>query len=485
MKSRVPFAAPLSAGWALVVLGLAFVAIAGCRAFTPSPDLRLLYERSAQLHGPDRNPIIVIPGLLGTRLMEAGSGTEVWGAFTGKFADPRKAAGARLVALPMRRGASFGELRDEVYPDSVLESLRVRLLGIPFQLKAYRNILALLGSAGYRDQTLGLNGIDYGSDHFTCFQFPYDWRRDNVENARLLNEFIVEKRKYVRAEIMRRFGVDRPDLRFDLVAHSMGSMVTRYFLRYGSADLPADGSLPEVTWAGAKMVEKVILVGPPNGGTMSAVQQLLGGRDFGPTLPSYSSALLGTFQSGYQLLPHGGGMEVVWSDAPSESVGDLFDPQLWRDHGWGLAAEDQAEMLSWLLPDVSDPAERRRIALDHQAKGLRRARQFTSALDQPALTPSGLDLYLVAGDAIPTPRRVAVDRQGGKFKVTARAPGDGTVLRASALGDQRTRQEWTAELKSPVDWRDAFFVSASHLNMTKDPAFTDNLLYRLLEAPRR
>ncbi len=485
MTSRAPLAAPSSARRATLALGLALLAITGCRAFTPSPDLRLLYERSAQLHGPDRNPVIVIPGLLGTRFIEAGSETEVWGAFTGKYADPRKADGARLVALPMRPGATFLELRDEVYPDSVLESLRVRLLGIPFQLKAYRNILALLGSAGYRDESFGLSNIDYGDDHFTCFQFPYDWRRDNVESARLLHDFIVEKREYVRAEIQRRFGVDRPDLRFDLVAHSMGSVVTRYFLRYGAADLPDDGSLPPVTWAGAEMVEKVILVGPPNGGTMSAVQQLLGGRDFAPTLPSYSSALLGTFQSGYQLLPHGGAIEVVWSDAPDESVGDLFDPQLWRDHGWGLAAENQAEMLSWLLPEVADPAERRRIALDHQAKALRRARQFTSALDQPAPAPSGLDLYLVAGDAIPTPRRLAVDRQGGKFKVIDRAPGDGTVLRSSALGDQRTGERWSAELISPVDWRDAFFVSASHVDMTKDPAFTDNLLYRLLEAPRR
>ena len=41
-------------------------------------------------------------------------------------------------------------------------------------------LLGVLGVGGYRDMDLGLAGaIDYGTDHFTCFQFDYDWRRDN------------------------------------------------------------------------------------------------------------------------------------------------------------------------------------------------------------------------------------------------------------------------------------------------------------------
>ena len=467
-----------------LALVLVTLAGAGCAAFAPSPDLRVLYERSARLHGPERNPVIVIPGLLGTRLLEEETEVEVWGAFRGKYADPRSPEGARSFSLPMQEGATLAELRDRAYPDSVLETLRVRLLGVPFQLKAYRNILQLLGTAGYRDETVGLSGLDYGDDHFTCFQFPYDWRRDNVENARRLADFIEEKRAQVRAEIRKRYGVDRPDLRFDLVAHSMGSVLTRYYLRYGGAELPADGSPPEVTWAGAANVSKVILVAPPNSGTLSAFMQLVDGRKFGPTLPRYSAAVLGTLPSGYQLLPHGAEPAVVWADAPSESVGDLFDPELWQRMGWGLASEDETKELGRLLPNARDPEERRRIALDHQRKALQRARQFTQALDRRVPAPEGLDMYLVIGDAVPTVSRVGVDRKTGAVRVLERAPGDGTVLRNSALADQRTRALWTPEVISPIDWRDAFFVSAGHVDMTRDPAFTDNLLYRLLEAPR-
>lgn len=34
---------------------------------------------------------------------------------------------------------------------------------------------------------LPLGSTDYGDGHFTCFQFDYDWRRDNVEDAKRLN----------------------------------------------------------------------------------------------------------------------------------------------------------------------------------------------------------------------------------------------------------------------------------------------------------
>ena len=90
--------------------------------------------------------------------------------------------------------------------------------------------------------------IDYGEDHYTCFQFDYDWRRDIVESAQRLHAFVLKKRRYVQEEIRKRFIVSDADVRFDLVAHSMGGLVARYYLRYGAADLPADGSLPPLTW---------------------------------------------------------------------------------------------------------------------------------------------------------------------------------------------------------------------------------------------
>ena len=39
-------------------------------------------------------------------------------------------------------------------------------------------------------------------------------------------------------------------------------------------------------------------------------------------------------------------------------------------------------------------------------------------------------------------------------------------------------------LVSPIKWTQVLFVFTEHLKMTKDPTFTDNMLYILLESPR-
>ena len=67
-------------------------------------NLKRIYDRSAQYHLPDRNPVIVIPGVLGSRLVDEETGVTVWGAFRKDYADPGSAEGARLIALPLTAG---------------------------------------------------------------------------------------------------------------------------------------------------------------------------------------------------------------------------------------------------------------------------------------------------------------------------------------------------------------------------------------------
>ena len=110
---------------------------------------------------------------------------------------------------------------------------------------------------------------------------------------------------------------------------------------------------------------------------------------------------------------------------------------------------------------------------------------FTEALDRPAQPPPTLLMHLVAGDAIPTNSRLEVDRQTGDIVVAAKAPGDGKVLRSSALMDERLAGEWTSRLRSPIEWTEVLLLFRDHLALTKDPTFTNNLLFWLLEAPRR
>ena len=56
---------------ALIAVLLA-AAGAGCAHEVSAPDLQGLYDRSAMYHGADRNPVIVIPGILGSRLVQEG-----------------------------------------------------------------------------------------------------------------------------------------------------------------------------------------------------------------------------------------------------------------------------------------------------------------------------------------------------------------------------------------------------------------------------
>ncbi len=456
----------------------------GCAANTRIPNFAELYNRSAQYKETPRNPIILIPGILGSRLIKSETGRVVWGSFSGGYANPKNPEDARLIALPMQEGTSLNQLTDSVVSNGTLDRIKVKLFGLPIEMSVYIDILAALGIGGYRDEQLGKEGVvDYGDDHFTCFQFDYDWRRDNVENTIRFHEFLLEKRAYVQTELENRYGIKNYDVKFDVITHSMGGLLARYYLRYGAVDLPTDGSLPPITWAGGRYVERVVLIGPPNAGTAKALFDLIRGRKFGFLLPKYEPALLGTMPAIYQLLPRGRHGALV-DAVTGEKVDDILDPILWEKMAWGLAAPDQDHVLQILLPQITDAAQRRRIALDHQKKCLSRAKQFTKALDIPASPPGGLDIYLIAGDALPTPAVVAINQNKGKLTVQEKKLGDGIVLRSSALMDERLGGTWSPTLISPITWRQVLFLFTEHLAMTKDPAFTDNLLFLLLEQPR-
>jgi pimeloyl-ACP methyl ester carboxylesterase len=469
----------------LLVALLSATVLLGCATRPPEAPLSIIYSPSAKFHAPDRNPIIVIPGLLGSRLRDPGSGKLVWGAFDAEGVNPSSAEGFRLISLRTSPPRAIGDTEGMVKTDGVVDRIRIAVAGIPFSLRAYAEILATLGAGGYRDQSLGLGGdVDYGDAHFTCFQFAYDWRLDNISNARRLRDFIREKRAYVQEQYRQHFGIEDADVKFDIVAHSMGGLVTRYYLMFGGEDLPADGSTPAPTWEGARHVERAILIGTPNGGSVDALRALVEGRDFGaPVVPAFRPTLLGTFPSLYQLLPRSRFGAVVWADGAAPPV-DIFDPQVWQALGWGLASPRAEADLAVLMPEVSDAGERRRLALDFQARALGRAKHFMAALDQKASPPAGSELLIVAGDAIPTEARVAVVRETGALAPAARAPGDGVVLRSSALLDERVGGQWQPMLNSPMPVTRALFLPNEHLDLTRTLTFRDNVLYWLLEEPR-
>ena len=92
-------------------------------------------------------------------------------------------------------------------------------------------------------------------------------------------------------------------------------------------------------------------------------------------------------------------------------------------------------------------------------------------------------LHLFAGDAKSTATVIEFAPGHRATRVAERGPGDGTVSRPSALMDERLDGDWAPRLRTPIAWDGVTFLFSDHIGLTKDPAFTDNVLYLLLEAP--
>ena len=440
----------------VVLLAIALL-LAGCGGRAARPDLAAIYGGAAAEGGLRRNPLVVIPGLYGSRL-EDDAGL-VWGAFGGGAANPADPAGARRLAVPMRLGVPLDALRDGVRATRVIREFRASVLGVPVNREVYEGLLEALGAGGYRDPA-----APDAAGHAPVFTFAYDWRRDLADAAVELGHFLDAREADVRALRREQFGeaAGEGPIEFDVVAHSMGGLVLRYYLRYGATPL---ADVPEApTWAGAARVGKAVIVAAPNAGSVGAIETLAEGKRFAWILPHYPAAVTGTMPGLYQLLPR------AWSEALLVD-GEFADPAgsaAWA--GRGLADPDQAAVWAALLPDVPEGG-RAAVAREHQLKCLDAAKAFHAALDVPSEPPPGLRLALFAGDARATP--AAVTFRGDGVDVVRTAPGDGAVTRASALGGE-------GPTLPPVRWGRVQFLTADHLGLTRDVEFVDNLLYLLL-----
>ncbi len=492
------------------IAGLALVGgiVAGCAAEPSLPDLGRIYsEVSAANTGVDRRPLITVPGTLGSRLRDRETGRVVWGGGSrGLSADPEDPVEAALIALPiLPEDVPLSALRDGVEPFGLVETVTPEVLGIPLDVDVYAGALQTLSAGGFRSETRSaievldprgdgsqrraVTPADYealsNERPVAAFHFDYDWRRDIPTIAREFHEFVILRKRQVAAirSIYERRTVSPDEVSFDLLAHSMGGLVTRYYLMHGPVDLPEDGSLPPVTWEGARHFQRVVIVATPNAGSILAAENLINGKSLGPLQPFYPPGLLATHASPWQLFPRARHNRLRLGNRDGPPLNPL-DPALWEKHRWGLLDPGSAELLELLLPEVEDAEERRRLAAVHQARLMRRAAQFHAAMDRWAPTPPGFETFLVVGGGFATPAAATVDPDTGSFQLTEREEGDGVVLRASVLLDERQGSDRRTGLETPLRFDQTLFLPDEHVELTKNPVFGDNLLFWLLEQPR-
>jgi pimeloyl-ACP methyl ester carboxylesterase len=417
----------------------------------PDFDPRLL---RASLRDPDIPATVIVPGILGSELLRR-DGTHVWLNLGNAF-------GSHDLSLPLRLPLS--DSRDELVPGGLLgfNAVLPRLFGF----EEYADLLGLLREAGLRDvsESDGVAGYHI---------FGYDWRRDIVESARRLHdalEALAERR-------------GDPEARFNLVGHSMGGLVARYYLRYGTAE--PDDDAP-VTWAGARRVRHLLVVATPNAGSIPALDTLLNGTRVGFSSTTLSATVVAGMPSMYQLLPpRGAGALMNVRGEPLDD--DLHAPETWERRGWGpfgpqrRARDPEATAL--------DPEAHRAFV----AAALRRAGAFHRVLAREPHSPCPVRVTVLGGDCLPTLARAVVPERRGtppRFEAWTRAEarhmfeaGDGRVTRSSVLASHLPGADH-ADCGLP-EVSQAFFGAADHHGIYGEPTFQSVLLRALLRPARR
>ena len=259
-------------------------------------------------------PVVVVPGIMGSGLLR-GDGTHVWLNF-------RNAVGSYNLGLPFTIPLSASQ--DDLVPGTLLgaDTRLPRLFGFT----EYYDLLEVLEGAGFRPSSQPRDGAPV---HHV---FTYDWRRDIVEAARRLDQ-TLEAMAEARGD---------PDARFNMVAHSMGGLVARYYLRYGTAE-PAEDA--PVTWAGARRIRNLMLVAVPSGGSIPSLEGLLFGSRVGLSYTTLAAPVIARMPSVYQLLPPPGVVSLL--DHTLEPLPlDLHEVSTWERFGWGPFAPPAVRRLA-------------------------------------------------------------------------------------------------------------------------------------------
>jgi pimeloyl-ACP methyl ester carboxylesterase len=473
------------------------VALTGCQKPAIRSNLPQIYTPPAARQ-KGKPPIIFIPGILGSRLVNRRTGETVW---------PDLRVDADAVALPISSPV-LAQNTDEIVATEVVEDAKVSAL-IP-EISIYGPMLeALERHGGYRRGRF--DAPPPGGDCDTIYLFAYDWRRDIVESARALGCMIED--------LKRRLG--RPDLRFDIVTHSMGGLVARYYAMYGGRDvLDAPVACPD--WSGAQNLNRIVMIAPPNAGSINALRVLLKGfsalsfaRPFGylpfnlgRRLPfaRVSSRVTFTVPAIYQILPPRENARF-FSAALSQIPVDLYDVETWRRYRWSAAFDEKSRreeferLANKLGPDAA-MAESLRRAVERERflrVVLRRSAAFHDALDVECPPPPNLSFSFIGGECLPTldgvvifkgvfPRTIfsVAEFRGDKWsrrkaKDLMFASGDGTITRHSLFGRPPNAQP---ALAVPTAMRSARVGTAllcdSHNGLIHDQTALDKLLTELL-----
>ena len=458
----------------MAIVGLAAVAALGGAQMwrAGAPDLRRLYASGMErVRVP---PVIIIPGILGSRLRERSSGRELWPGSTYNVL-----FSAQSLALDIDP-KTLEPRADDVEAYDVFRGL----LGNDY----YGAIIDTLeNQGGYVRGQVG-RAADAATRRY--YVFSYDWRQDNVVTARKLDALIDQ--------IRRDYG--DPQLKVDIVAHSMGGLITRYYIQYGAADV-LDGNDFPANFTGADKIRTAILLGTPNLGSVNALHSLLAGHHVGwQAIPTEA---LATMPSVYELLPHPVTNWIVdIKGHPLER--DLFFVGTWISYHWSVFDPAVEKRVMARFAGATAGQEYLDVLHRYFAKRIERARRFVWSLSYNAAQNAPVRLVVFGGDCTLTPARVVEEQEGESasggrtvvrlvpnaihkpepgvdYSRLMLEPGDGEVTKPSLLARQSLDPTVSRsdDVFFPLAY--AFFLCVDHEHLAGNINFQDNLLNVLLE----
>ncbi|KFA91129.1 lipase family alpha/beta hydrolase [Archangium violaceum] len=244
--------------------------------------------------------------------------------------------------------------------------------------------------------------MEFGKEHLPGFvPFSYDWRKDIRESAGALCERIEQ--------LVEEGGGKR---KVNIVAHSMGGLVTMHCLLHGGAR--AGGG----AWSGAGHVKRVVIIGTPFTGGPGLFDDLQVGTETLRNRALLAREALFTFASAFQLLSTRSDFFVDAGGKPIEL--DAFDAAVWLREGWGPFAD------ATLREDEAYRAQLVRMLEAH--------RELHEALGpRPGLPAAPFETLVVVGTGRPTVSGMRLVDGKLDVKNPPRADGDGSVLSARAV----------------------------------------------------
>jgi len=429
--------------------------------------------QAATAPAKEKRPIIFVPGVLGSRLINGDTGENVWVNIRRSKDDDMR--------LPM--SPNLAANRDKLVANQVLDKIKI-IKYFP-KISVYQGVVDFFQTAGYKRGDWENPTLDGAAgDHDTYYLFAYDWRRDNVESAAKLLQQIDQLR--------RKLG--KPNLKFDILAHSMGGLVARYAAMYGRADLTDN---PRPNWEGTKYFNDVCLFGTPNEGAMEALDTMLNGLTFATFagrrhLGVLNSEVALSSPALFELLPHGDSLNFYDEDLQPMQV-DIYDPATWKTYGWSAAFDER------FRSTLSRSAQ---VQMDNYFTAvLSRAKKFHIALAVKSPPPPSLYFFSYGSDCKSTLDGAVIYKDGNGWKTLTRgdsfrnsrgekiddkevkrvlySSGDGTVTKSSLM----LQSLYTAEKGGRLVGNAAapFFACEDHASLLSNKIIQGSVLEQLLK----